>query len=171
MNRGKRLKLIKYILYVLITVLLYCLQMTPLLLDVLGVKPMLVFAFALCIAMFEGSLAGGIFGFISGILCDFGSDMMFGANALMCFLCCVGAALLTIHLIRRTVWTALLTVTVAMTLRAFAEYYLLYGMWSYAGAGAVFTERLLPVAVYSVVFTLLFYPLLGFMKNRMDFEV
>ncbi len=171
MNRKKRLLILKFILYFCITALLYCLQTTPFLLEISGVKPILSFTFALCVAIFEGSVAGGFFGFFCGILLDFTSDMMFGLNALVCFACCVGAALLVIFLIRRTVWTALLIVTAASVLRAFVEYYLLYKMWSYGGAGAVFLGRLLPVALYSVVFTLLFYPLVGFIKQRLNFEV
>ncbi len=171
MNRKKRLLILKFTLYFLITVLLYCFQTTPFMLEISGTKPLLSFTFALCVAIFEGSVAGGFFGFFCGILLDFTSDMLFGLNALVCFACCAGAALLVIFLVRRTLWTSLLIVAAASALRAFVEYYLLYGMWDYSGAGTVFLGRLLPVALYSVVFTLLFYPLVAFIKQRLDFEV
>ena len=171
MNRKKRLLILKFTLYVCLTVLLYCLQTTPFLLEIYGTRPLLCFSFALCVAIFEGSVAGGFFGFFCGILLDFTSNMLFGMNALICFVCCVGAALLVIFLIRRTIWTALLISAAAAMLRAFVEYYLLYEMWDHAGAGAVFSGRLLPVALYSVIFTLIFYPLVSFIKQKLDFEV
>ena len=157
MNRKKRLLILKFTLYVCLTVLLYCLQTTPFLLEISGTRPLLCFSFALCVAIFEGSVAGGFFGFFCGILLDFTSNMLFGMNALICFVCCVGAALL-------------ISAAAAM-LRAFVEYYLLYEMWDHAGAGAVFSGRLLPVALYSVIFTLIFYPLVSFIKQKLDFEV
>lgn len=171
MNRKKRLLILKFTLYVCITLLLYCLQTTPFFLEISGIKPLISFTFALCIAIFEGSVAGGFFGFLCGILLDFTSDMPFGINALICFIFCVGAALLVIFLIRRTVWTALLISACALVMRAFIEYYLLYKMWDYSGANTVFSGQLLPVALYSAVFMLIFYPLVNFMKQRLDFEM
>ena len=171
MTKATRCKIIKFTLYFCITLLLYCLQTTPFLFEISGVKPMMAFAFVLCIAVYEGSLMGGVFGFICGILCDFSSEMIFGANALICFLFCVGAALLMIYLVRKNVWTVTLTVTVAMLGRAVIEYYFKYGMWNYEGTGFVLWGRLIPVAIYSVVFVFGFYPLVGLIKRRLDVEI
>lgn len=171
MTRETRRKIIKFSLYFCITLLLYCIQTTPFLLEISGTKPMLAFTFVLCIAVCEGTLVGGIFGFFCGVLCDFSSEMLFGANALLCFLFCVGAALLMIYLVRRNLWTVLLTVLAASVGRALIEYYFKYGMWNYTGVGYILWDRLLPVAVYSVVFVLLFYPLVTWIRRKFDIEI
>ena len=171
MTKATRNKLIKVLFYFCGTMLLYCLQTTPLLFEISGAKPMLAFVFVLCIAVYEGTLMGGVFGFICGILCDFSSEMIFGANALICFLFCICAALLIIYLIRKNVWTVLLTAVAATLGRAVIEYYFKYGMWDYAGAGFVLWDRLIPVALYSAVFVFVFYPLVGLIKRWLDVEI
>lgn len=64
MNRRTKLMIAKYALYVLLMVILYVLQTDPNLFAIAGVKPVLVLPFAVCIAMFDSQLAGGLFGLL-----------------------------------------------------------------------------------------------------------
>lgn len=61
---------VKYVTYSLLMLVLYVLQSTPQLFSIAGIKPILVFPFAVAVAMFDKQLAGGLFGLFAGILCD-----------------------------------------------------------------------------------------------------
>ena len=99
MNRRTKLMIAKYALYVLLMVILYVLQTDPNLFAIAGVKPVLVLPFAVCIAMFDSQLAGGLFGLLAGILlnsgaadyvvtgCGTGEGAMLACNAFPRVLC------------------------------------------------------------------------------------
>ena len=90
MNRRTKLMIAKYALYVLLMVILYVLQTDPNLFAIAGVKPVLVLPFAVCIAMFDSQLAGGLFGLLAGILCDTSSNVLFGFQSILYLLICTG---------------------------------------------------------------------------------
>lgn len=52
----------KYLIYVLIVYFSYILQVTPSLFSIAGVRPVLVLPAVICIAMFEGEMAGALIG-------------------------------------------------------------------------------------------------------------
>lgn len=70
MNRRSKIQLIKYILYSFLMIVLYVLQTDPNFTLSSGTGPVLVLPFAVAVAMFDGQLAGGLFGLFAGILCD-----------------------------------------------------------------------------------------------------
>ena len=94
MNRRTKLMIAKYALYVLLMVILYVLQTDPNLFAIAGVKPVLVLPFAVCIAMFDSQLAGGLFGLLAGILCDTSSNVLFGFQSILYLLICTAVGLL-----------------------------------------------------------------------------
>ena len=62
-------KVLKFSVYALIVFSAYIIQTTPGLFDFYGIKPILVLPACICIAVFEGEFAGGLFGFFAGLLC------------------------------------------------------------------------------------------------------
>ena len=72
MQKAKHETLIRYLLYVPFLVFIYILQaMICSNLPIAGAKPLILPVAAICIAMFEGSVRGGVLGLLSGMLCDF----------------------------------------------------------------------------------------------------
>ena len=67
-------KVLKFSVYALIVFSAYIIQTTPGLFDFYGIKPILVLPACICIAVFEGEFAGGLFGFFFGLFCDSTSE-------------------------------------------------------------------------------------------------
>ena len=83
MNRRSKIQLIKYILYSFLMIVLYVLQTDPNFTLSSGTGPVLVLPFAVAVAMFDGQLAGGLFGLFAGILCDTSSSVLFGFGSIL----------------------------------------------------------------------------------------
>ena len=84
MIRKRRLWLTaKYLTYTLTMILLYAIQTAPGLFSVKGIRPMWVIPFAVGIAMCEEALSASLFGMLAGLLCDLGTQSLFGFNGLL----------------------------------------------------------------------------------------
>ena len=155
----KRTYTMKHAAFVVLLLLLYVLQTTPRLFVVMGVKPVLVVPFAIALAMHEGEFIGGVFGIAAGLLCDMGSHSLFGYNAIVFGLVCIGTGLIIIYLMRCNVGGCVLFVLVAMLFRGTIGYLFAYGIWSYDSAWRIFTGQTLPTALYTAAVTpFLYYP-------------
>ena len=125
--------------------------------DLSGAKAMLLIPLCVCIAMFEKSMGGLTFGVICGVLWDSVSatgDGFFSITlAAVGFL--TGAAIT--YLMRRNIFSALiLSAASCLTVNTlyWAVFILLKG---YEGAWSVLSGFYLPSALYSVLFTFIYY--------------
>ena len=84
MNKRAKIMVVKYVTYSLLILVLYVLQSTPQLFSIAGIKPVLVFPFAVAVAMFDKQLAGGLFGLFAGIPVDFISGHLYGGGTAGC---------------------------------------------------------------------------------------
>ena len=164
MTSKKHLWFLKYFLMVALLLFLYVLQTTPRLFAIAGVKPILVVPAAVCIAMFEGDLTGGIMGALAGLLCDLGSFTLFGFNGLIVMACCGAVALLTIYLTQLKLTNALLLGFGTLLLRGLLEYFFYFQMWGYENVHLVFWHETFPTVLYS---TLMVAPLF-YLVRRMN---
>ncbi len=158
----------KYTLYALILLLFYILQTTPGVLELAGVKPMLVIPAALTIAMVEGEFVGGVYGALAGLLCDLGGSVLFGFNGLLLSLFCIGAGLLVIYLMHCNTGGALLFVTVTMLVRGGVEYLFSYRMWGYENVWKIFALHILPMSLYTILVTPLLFWLIRWIYRLFD---
>ena len=94
MNKRAKIMVVKYVTYSLLMLVLYVLQSTPQLFSIAGIKPVLVFPFAVAVAMFDKQLAGGLFGLFAGILCDTSSNVLFGFQSILYLVICRAASCL-----------------------------------------------------------------------------
>ena len=83
MTKLLRRKILKFSAYALVVFFAYIIQTTPGLFDFFGINPILVLPACICIAVYEGEFAGGLFGFFFGLFCDSTSETVFGFNALL----------------------------------------------------------------------------------------
>ena len=60
-----------------------------------GVRPIWVLPFAVAISMCEDVVSAAVFGSLSGLLCDLGSQALFGFNGLLVLCGCVAISLLS----------------------------------------------------------------------------
>ena len=67
MTKYLRRKILKFFVYAVIVFASYVIQSTPGLFEFQGVSPMLVLPACICLAVYEGEFAGGLFGFFAGL--------------------------------------------------------------------------------------------------------
>ncbi len=156
-----KLVLTKNMAYLLLLYLLYILQATPGLFTVWGVKPLLVLPAAICIAMREGDLTGGLLGAFAGILCDTSSFTSFGFNAIFFLLFCVGAAFAVMFLMQPTWVSATGLTALALFLRSVVEHFFLFVLWGYEDAPMLFLLKIFPHILWSCLWAPLLFWLTG----------
>lgn len=166
MNKRSKIMVVKYTLYGLLMLLLYVLQTTPGFLSIAGIRPILVLPFAVCIAMFDNHLAGGLFGLFAGILCDTSSNMLFGIQSILYLAVCVAVGLLIVYFMQPSVVNSLIFVGCGLTLRLFWEFFFSFVMWGYENIRLILLCHMLPLLVYTLVVTI---PIFWFVKKFSGF--
>lgn len=156
---SKKNKLIaaKNFIYILIILILFVLETTPAFLRLGGVKPKLVMAFCIVVAIFEAEFTGGLLGALGGILYDFISYTFVGFFSIQMLVICTATGLAFIYLIKNTKASALVVTAGVLTFFALSEFYFFYGMWGTPGGIKVLTNSLLPQVLYTLPFALGFY--------------
>ena len=157
MNRRTKIIIAKYLLYCVLMLLLYVLQSDPNLFWIAGTKPVLVLPFAVCIAMFDQQLAGGLFGLLAGILCDTSSSMLFGFQSILYLVICTAVGLLVVYFMQPSVANSLIFVGCGFAARLLLEYFFYYAMWGYANTHLILLDNMLPNLIYTLVLTPVFY--------------
>ncbi|WP_312643932.1 rod shape-determining protein MreD [Hydrogenoanaerobacterium sp.] len=168
MTTKKHIYFLKYFMMVMLLFVLYILQTTPGLFSIYGVKPILVVPAAVCIAMFEGELVGGVMGAVAGLLCDLASFTIFGFNGILVLAGCIAVGLLTIHLTQLKLTNALMLGFGALFLRGLIEYFFYFQMWGFEDGYRIFVFSTLPTVLYSTVAIIPFYYMTRGMKEFFD---
>ena len=156
-QKQKRLFIIKNIIYTLVMLCCYILQETPGLLEVFGVRPILIISAVVCIAMFEGEFFGGLYGLFGGILCDTAAFHFFGIASVLFLILGCGCGLLIIYLVQPNRKTAFLLSGAFSFVYSIISHYLIYGMWGYEGASMRIITRIIPCSVYTAAAAVLIF--------------
>lgn len=160
-NNRRRVLAMKYSAFALLFLLLYILQSTPHLLEIGGIKPMLLIPAAVALSMYEGEFTGGLFGVLAGMFCDLGAFSFYGLYSVLLLACCVCSGLLVIYLMRRTHFVALMLSSASVLLCMLLRFYFDYGIWGYEGLRRLFLIQTVPSIVYTILTTPLFFWLFG----------
>ena len=153
MNRRTKIAAVKYIVYSLIMLFLYVLQTDPNFFYIDYIKPVLVLPFAVCIAMFESQLVGGLFGLFAGVLCDVSSTVLFGFQSILYLCICTAVGLLVVYLMQPSMINSLLAVGLGFGARLLLEYFFYYVMWGYDNSHLILLDKMLPLLIYTLVVT------------------
>ncbi|MBQ6600598.1 MAG: rod shape-determining protein MreD [Clostridia bacterium] len=154
---------IRRILFVLVAAVTAVMQHTPGFSFSLGnIAPMLLIPFVVCVAMYERTLTGLVFGVIAGAFWDFasaGADGMF--TLLLSVIGFFTGVIITFYIRNRLVSAVFLTFISSLAVSAvyWAVFVLRKG---YDGSFSILLTRFIPVAVYSTLFVFVYYYLIGF---------
>lgn len=160
----------KNVLYTLVILVCYIAERTPEMLTLFGIRPSLVSACVVVIAMLEGEFAGGVFGLFAGTLCDITAFHIYGIASILYLVMGVGCGLLVIHLMQENLQTVLLLTFLFSLLYGLACYYLIYGMWGYEGASSMIIVNTLPTAALSACWAFPIYHLFRIIHNRFTID-
>lgn len=156
-SRKDKHPILKYGLYALLAIVLCIVQNTPGFFMLWGYKPMLLVAMSVVIAIFEGELAGGLFGAFAGFLCDLYGGEKVGYTALMLFLCCVLVGLSVQTFMHPSAVNSVLFTFLTMIIIRSVSFFFVIVLPGHNGAGRFFFFEILPIAGYSAIVALLFY--------------
>ncbi len=168
MTENLRRKIMKFAIYALIVFAAYIIQTTPGLFDFFGITPLLVLPACICIAVFEGEFAGGLFGFFAGIFCDSAAETVFGFNALLFLVLCVFAGLLTIYVFRRSTMNIMLLCLGAVFIRFLLEFFFGFFLYDYENLRAFFYTIIAPQVVLTSIFSLPFCVLFRWLHSKLE---
>ena len=171
MTKYFRQKVLKFFVYALIVFAAYIIQTTPGLFEFYGIKPILVLPACICIAVFEGEFAGGLFGFFFGLFCDSTSEMVFGFNALVFLVFCVAAGLATIYIFRRSTMNVMLLCLGAIFLRSGLEFCFNFVLFEYENLEPFFYTQIAPQIVFTSIFALPFCALFRALHKKFEPEM
>lgn len=157
MTDTRKLKILKYFIYVIFIFLLFVLENTPAFLAWGGIKLRIMMPCAVAVAIFEGEFAGGLLGAYCGLLYDFSSYTIFGFYSLQLLGVCTLVGLLYVFYIKTGKFAALATGFFVLLWFSLTEFYFYFVIWKYPGSLDWFLSRILPVAVLSAPLTVLFY--------------
>ncbi len=154
---------IRRILLVLVAAVTAVIQHTPGFNFSLGnISPMFLVPFVVCVAMYERTLTGLVFGILAGTFWDFAST---GADGMFTLLLSVigffTGVIITFYVRNRLISAVFLTFisSLAVSVAYWAVFVLRKG---YEGTFAILLTRFMPVAVYSTLFVFIYYYLIGF---------
>ncbi len=130
--------------------------------DLFGAKAMLLIPLCVCIAMFERSLSGLAFGVLCGVLWDAAAVSGDGFYSVVLAVTGFFAGAAITYLMRNNIFSALILSGI-FSFGVNVSYWLIFIlMKEYEGAWSVLTRFYLPSAFYSVLFTFIYYYLVGF---------
>ena len=168
MTKYLRRKIFKFTLYALIVFALYIIQTTPGFFDFYGINPVLVLPACICIAVYEGEFAGGLFGFFFGLFCDSSSETVFGFNALLYLVFCVLVGLSTIYIFRRSTMNIMLLCLGAVFLRSALEFFFGFVLFGYENLVPFFYTQIAPQIVFSPIFSFPFALLFRWLHHKFE---
>lgn len=150
-------RLLRYLLYSLLILVLYILQGTPgLFPEILGARPILLLSVALSIAMFEPAIPTIAFAVAAGILLDLGYGDTLGMHAIMFVLICYLVSALTKSILQVNLVTATIIAVISTAIVIFFGWLFQYVLAGYSYAGYALTNVYIPKFFY----TLIMFPLI-----------
>ena len=103
-------------------------------------------------------------------MCDCAAETVFGFNALFCMLLCVGAGLVFIYVLRRSVLNVMLISLFAIFTRSLLEFFFTFVIYDYSGLAQFFYTVIAPQAVWTAVFSLPLCLLFRYLHSRFEPE-
>lgn len=170
MTKYFRRKLLKFFTYAIVVFAAYIFQTTPGLFEFFGVRPFLVLPACICLAVFEGEFAGGLFGFFAGLFVDSGSETVFGFNALVFLLLCVVSGLATIYVFRRSTMNVMLLCLGAIFIRFGLEFFFNLVLFDYENIIPYFYTQIGPQIVLTSLFSLPFCVIFRWLHKKFEPE-
>ncbi|MBS1473418.1 rod shape-determining protein MreD [Massiliimalia massiliensis] len=141
---------VRYFAYAILLLLCFLLQVTPGVLELWGVKPILVVPAAVCIAMEEPVLPASVFGMAAGLLWDFTAGTVFGYHALLWLLFCAAVSLSVTFYLSRHWFNRFLLCFGALLLDGVIKTAFSALIWQEPGTWSFWMSQLLPAAGYTV---------------------
>lgn len=161
----------RYLCYFLIILLAHLFQNTICIFpEIVSVRPILLISVAVCISMFEGELVGAVAGLLAGSLWDTVTVTADGYNAFYLMGACAVCGVLLRILMRNNIITFAI-MNSGITLFYLITYVLFFiSARGIDGAGEMFFRYYIPMAIYTLIFTPLWYILIRSIYRKFSYD-
>lgn len=130
-----------------------------------GARAFLLIPVAVCIAMFEKSMGGLSFGILAGVLWDFATVRGDGFYAVVLALAGYTAGAAVTYIVRNNIFSALILSAGASLFVSTAYWFVFIFLKDFEGAWGILFGYYVPSALYTFLFTALYYYLVRFITN------
>ena len=90
-----------------------------------------------------------------------------GLNGIILTMCCLMTSLLFYFLMRRHIVNVLALTAAASFIQTGFRYIFYYSIWSYDSHGAIYLREILPIIIFTIIASALFYPFIRFLSSRL----
>lgn len=166
-----KIKTKRYLTYALIIILAHIFQNTICIFpEIASVRPLLLISVSVCISMFEGELVGAGAGLLAGALWDTVTVTADGYNAFYLMGACAICGVLLRIFMRNNIVTYTI-MNSGITLIYLITYVLFFiSARGIDDAGAIFFRYYIPMAIYTLIFTPLWYLLIRTVYRKFSFD-
>lgn len=165
-KKEKRNTVIRWILYILLTVISYIYMTTAPQKLLMLRTPLFVIPIAMCVAMFEEPFDSALMGCAAGLLLDTAQGTLIGLSGIIMLWCCLGASLLFHFFMRRHIINIIALNAAAVLAQGIIHYFFYYAIWEYDSAGKIFTREFIPVMTGTIIAVIPFFFLIRFLSRR-----
>ena len=173
MRTKKMSKALKWALYVLLALLLFCFQNAPVKIG-LCQNVLFILPFAVAFACYEGLVPSLAVSVVFGLFWDYSAQREFGFCALMLCIFCVSANLVMKYFARPIFVSTLACTCVAALVFVLADFFFFFVLRGYENVSALFlgavVERFFKTAVFSAVMVYLVKKIYDISPNRAKFD-
>lgn len=171
MNVQTKTKAKRYLIYALIIFASHIFQNTLCIFpELFSVRPILLISATVCIAMFEGEIVGAGAGLFAGLLWDTVTVTADGYNALYLTVACAVCGVLLRILMRNNIVTFTM-MNSAITVIYVLTYILFFiSVRGIGGEGYLFLRYYLPMIIYTLILTPLWYILIRTVYRKYSFD-
>jgi len=146
-------KYLKWTFYTAILLLIYYMQFTTgLMPELIGIRPLPVIPFVICVAMYEGEVYGGVFGIIAGLLWDFSANRVLGFNAIVLMILGIAVGLIITYLMQNNIYSAMILCGSSIFAIELFDWFFYYLLWGYDKPIYVFFRYYILIMIYTSAF-------------------
>lgn len=157
----------KWVLYALVLMLSYAIEMT---MPFASWQPYLTLTVAAAVSFFENELSGVIFAAFAGMMHDLAMGALFGFTSIWLMPCCLFVTLFVVNLIHRNLLNFLwMNLSVLVIVEA-AELLFKYVIWRNPDIDVVLLDYVLPAMISTVLLSVPIYLLIRLINRKLGAE-
>ena len=173
MRTKKMSKALKWALYVLLALLLFCFQNAPVKIGLFQ-NVLFMLPFAVAFACFEGMVPSLVMSVVCGLFWDYSAQREFGFCALALCIICVAVNLVMKYFARPVFVSVFASACAAALVFILADFFFFFVLKGYENVGALFlkacVERFFKTAVFSALTCFVVKKIYDISPNRAKFD-
>lgn len=166
--KRRMINILKWAVYAVVLLISYSLMVSPGLFSESNKRPLLLIPLVVCVAIYEGELAGGIFAIIAGLIWDSGVDTIMGFQVLILYVCCVISALIVKFLLRESIFSAILLSVLSVFIYSTYHFLFVYVIWNHPieVLSKLFLHDYMSIFLYTIPAIPIYYFIVRLINNK-----